>query len=138
MANIEQLNNLRVNTILKSMRYLTKVGCNKSQKTEKLLASQSRPILCKPIVGSLPCSSVHGILQARTLEWVAVPFPRRYSQPRDQTQVSYIAGGFFTVWATMEALRRLKLSQINSKNVKIWPNLWKVSNAHLNNTRIKN
>ena len=117
MANIEQLNNLRVNTILKSMRYLTKVGCNKSQKTEKLLASQSRPILCNPIVGSLPGSSVHGILQARTLEWVAGPFPRRYSQPRDQTQVSYIAGGFFTVWATMEALKRLKLSQINSKNV---------------------
>ena len=48
--------------------------------------------------------SVHGILQARILEWVAVPSSRGSSQPRDQTQVSRIAGGFFTNWATREAL----------------------------------
>ena len=47
---------------------------------------------------------VHGILQARTLEWVAFPFPRGSSQSRDQTQVSHIAGRFFTSWATREAL----------------------------------
>ena len=41
-------------------------------------------------------SSVHGILQARILEWVAIPFFRVSSQPRDQTQVSHIAGRFFT------------------------------------------
>ena len=46
---------------------------------------------------------VHGILQARILEWVAFPFSRGSSQPRDQTQVSHIAGGFFTSWATREA-----------------------------------
>ena len=46
---------------------------------------------------------VHGILQARTLEWVAIPFFRRSSQPSDRTQVSCIAGGFFTSWATREA-----------------------------------
>ena len=46
---------------------------------------------------------VHGILQARILEWVAVPFSRGSSQPRDQTQVSHIAGGFFTTWAIREA-----------------------------------
>ena len=40
--------------------------------------------------------TVHGILQARILEWVALPFSRRSSQPRDQTQVSYTAGEFFT------------------------------------------
>ena len=40
--------------------------------------------------------TVHGILQARILEWVAVPFSRGSSQPRDRTQVSHIAGGFFT------------------------------------------
>ena len=40
--------------------------------------------------------TVHGILQARILEWVAFPFSRGSSQPRDQTQVSHIAGGFFT------------------------------------------
>ena len=44
--------------------------------------------------------TVHGILQARVLEWVAFPFSRGSSQPRDWTQVSPIAGGFFTSWAT--------------------------------------
>jgi len=44
-----------------------------------------------------------GILQARILEWVAIPFSRGSSQPRDQTQVSSIAGGFFTIWTTREA-----------------------------------
>ena len=48
--------------------------------------------------------TVHGILQARMLEWVAIPFSRASSEPRDQTQVSRIAGKFFTVWATREAL----------------------------------
>ena len=45
--------------------------------------------------------TVHGILQARILEWVAFPFSRGSSQPRDQTQVSHIAGGFFTSWALL-------------------------------------
>ena len=53
---------------------------------------------------SLPGSSVRGILQARILEWAAVPFSRGSSQPRDWTQVLRIAGGFFTVWATREAM----------------------------------
>ena len=44
----------------------------------------------------------HGTLQARTLEWVAIPFSRGSSQLRDQTQVSRIAGRFFTSWATRE------------------------------------
>ena len=47
--------------------------------------------------------TVHGILQARTLEWVAVPFSRGFSRPRDQTQVSRITSRFFTSWATREA-----------------------------------
>ena len=46
---------------------------------------------------------VHGILQARILEWVAFPFSRGSSQVRDWTQVSLIAGRFFTCWATREA-----------------------------------
>ena len=53
---------------------------------------------------SLPGSSVHGILQARILEWVAFPFSRGSSQPRDWTQVARIVG-IFTIWATREALR---------------------------------
>ena len=39
--------------------------------------------------------TVHGILESRIMEWVAFPFSRRSSQPRDQTQVSHIAGRFF-------------------------------------------
>ena len=50
-----------------------------------------------------PWTAVHGILQARILEWVAFLFSRGSSQPRDQTQVSRISGGFFTSWATREA-----------------------------------
>ena len=47
--------------------------------------------------------TVHGILQATVLEWVDFPFSRRSSQPKDQTQVSHIAGEFLTSWATREA-----------------------------------
>ena len=54
---------------------------------------------------SLPGSSVHGILQARILEWVAISFSRGTSPPRDWTQVSHIAGRCFTLWATREALQ---------------------------------
>ena len=46
--------------------------------------------------------TIHGILQARMLEWVAFPFSRVSSQPRDQTQVSHIAGRLFTSWAMRE------------------------------------
>jgi len=53
------------------------------------------PTFCNPRDYSPPCSSVHGIFQARTLEWVAIPFSRGSSQPRDGTQVSCIAGRFF-------------------------------------------
>ena len=48
------------------------------------------------------CSSVHGILQARILEWVAISFSREYSQPREQTQIFYVAGSLLTVLATRE------------------------------------
>ena len=54
---------------------------------------------------SPPGSSAHGILQARMLEWVAMPFSRESSRPRYQTFVSCIAGRFCTIWATNEALK---------------------------------
>ena len=64
--------------------------------------SQSCLTLCGPMDCSPPGSSVHGILQARILEWVAIPFSRASSQPRDPTWVTCIAGRFFTIWATRE------------------------------------
>ena len=59
--------------------------------------------LCYPMDCSPPGSSVHGISQARVLEWVAISSTRGSSQPRDQTQVSHIAGRHFTIWAIREA-----------------------------------
>ena len=64
----------------------------------KVKVAQMCPTLCNP----MDCT-VHGILQARILEWVALPFSRGSSQPRDRTLVSHIAGRLFTVWATREA-----------------------------------
>ena len=60
--------------------------------------AQLCPTLCDPMD-----YTVHGILQARILEWVAVPFSRRSSQHRDRTQGSRMAGRFFTSWITREA-----------------------------------
>ena len=60
------------------------------------LVTQSCPILCNPMDCSPPGSSVHGILQARILEWIVIPFSRGSSQPKDQTWVFCTAGGFFT------------------------------------------
>ena len=61
-----------------------------------MLVAQSCPTLRDPMDCRPPSSSVHGILQARKLEWVALPFSMRLYQSRDQTFISYIAGGFFT------------------------------------------
>ena len=63
---------------------------------------------------SLPGSSVPGILQAGILEWVAISFSRRSSQPRDRTWVSHIAGRRFTIWATRKVKTAYKKSQIRA------------------------
>ena len=63
---------------------------------------KSCPTLCNPMGCSLPGSSIHGIFQARVLEWVAISFFRGSSWPRDRTQVFCIAGRHFTIWATWE------------------------------------
>ena len=67
------------------------------------LVAELCPTLCDPKDCSPPGFSVHGILQVRILEWFAMPLSRGSSQPGDWTQVSCIAGGFFTIWATREA-----------------------------------
>ena len=80
----------------------------------KVKVLQSCLNLCDP----MDCT-VHGILQARILEWVAFSFSRGSSQPRDWTQFSHIAGRFFTSWATREAQavlwRRAKPSRTNTQ-----------------------
>ena len=58
---------------------------------------QSCRTLCNPMDCSPPGSSIHGILQTRILEWVAISFSRESSQPRDQTQVSHISGRRFNL-----------------------------------------
>ena len=64
--------------------------------------AQSCPTLCDPMGCSLPGSSVHGIFQARVLEWIAISFSRGSSQPRDRIRVSRIVDRRVTVWATRE------------------------------------
>ena len=71
---------------------------------------QSCPTLCDPMD-----YTVHGILQARILQWVAFPFSRVSSQPRDRTQVSHIAGRFFTSWA-QEKLKKTGVGSLSSRS----------------------
>ena len=74
--------------------------------------AQSCPTVCDP------CTiTVHGILQARILEWVAIPFSRGSSQPRHQIQVSCIAGKFFTSWA----IREVFSPKINTQDFIVFP-----------------
>ena len=80
--------------------------CDSSTKESKsvshsVVSNSLQPMDCSP-----PGSSVHGILQARILEWVAIPFSRRSSQPRGQTWVFCIAGRFLTIWAAKVSLNR--------------------------------
>ena len=83
---------------------------------------QSRPTLCNPMDCSPPGSSVHGVLQARMLEWVAMPFSRGSSWPRDWTRISYVscADGFLTTSTTREAL-------YNGLESTKWPGIYFIS-----------
>ena len=85
---------------LPEMKFTLKKDCRQGESESE--AAQSCPTLCDPMDCSLSESSVHGILQARILEWIAISFSRGCSQPRDRTQVSRIAGRRFTIWATRE------------------------------------
>ena len=74
--------------------------------------AQSCPNSLGPMDCSLSGSSIHGIFQARMLEWIAISFSRGSSWPRNQTLVSRIAGRRFTVWATREAKWSESLSHV--------------------------
>ena len=80
----------------------------------KVLAPQLYPTFCNPMDCSPPGSSVHGILQARILEWVAIPFSRGYFQTRDQSWISHTAGRFFINWDTKCSIKAVWL-QMNFK-----------------------
>ena len=71
---------------------------------------------CNPMDYSPPGSSVHRILQARILEWVAIPFSRESSWLRDWTCVSHIVGRFFTIWITRED-NQCKWAYYNCSNI---------------------
>ena len=79
--------------ILKKVMFVNALHYVSENEIRSVLSDSLRPMDC----------IVHVILQARILAWVAFPFSRRSSQPRDQTQVFHIAGRFFTSWATREA-----------------------------------
>ena len=68
-----------------------------------MFVAQSCLTLCNPMDSSPPGSSFHGILQAKILEQIVIPFSRRSSWSWDQTQVFCISGRLFTIWATREA-----------------------------------
>ena len=91
--------------------------------------AQSRLSLCNPMDCSLPGSSIHGILQARILEWVAISYSRGSSQPRDQTRISYIASRFFPVWATRKTHVRLgsEMEVKSLSHVRLFVTPWTVA-----------
>ena len=107
----------------------------------KVLVSQSCPTLCDLMDCSPLGSSVHGMLQVRILEWVAVPFSRGSSRPRDQTRVSYgscIAGGFFTVWGPVACNSFGRVVYIQSSTWKSTSPLWTLSQGYFLRVRLSN
>ena len=85
----------------------TGVGCHFLLQCMKVKSESEVTQLCLTLSDSMDCSlpgsSVHGIFQARVLEWIAISFSRGSSRPRNRTWVSHIVGRRFTVWATREA-----------------------------------
>ena len=79
------------NKMITSKALFSHVPSQFSETLVKVLVTQLCPTLCDPTDYSLPGSSVHGISQARILEWVAIFFSRRSSWPRDGTCISYIS-----------------------------------------------
>ena len=79
----------------------------------KVLAAQSCLTFCNPMDCIPPGAFVHGILQARILEWVAVPLSKGSSRPRYGTHVYCTVGRFFTVWATREVCQGCLLYAIH-------------------------
>ena len=90
------------------------------------LVAQSCPTLCDPMDCSLPGSSVHGILQARILKWVAMPSSRASSRPRYWSQVSCSAGGSLLseppIWLYNEGVKWMEMLFL-LKKLMLWEHL---------------
>ena len=84
-------------------------------KWSKVKVAQLCPTLCNPTA-----YTVHGIFQARILEWVVFSFSRGSSQPRGWSKVSHIAGGFFTSWAIREAQGRSGTIYLKGNKRRSW------------------
>ena len=98
-----------VETPIHSVRYFTYFLLHffPMESTVVVFVTQSCP-LCDTMDFTWPCSSVHGIFQARILDWVAIPFSRQSSQPRHRTQFSCIAGRILTILPVL----KLRLSML--------------------------
>ena len=100
-------------------------------KKVKMKVAQSCQNLCNTMD-----YAVNGILQARILEWVAIPFCRGSSQPRDQTQVSHIAGRFFTSRATREAQEYWKERKKESEVAQLCSIVWDPMDCSLSGSSV--
>ena len=89
-----------------------------------MLITQLCLILCDPVDCSPPGSNVHGIIQARLLEWVAIPFSGGSSWPRDWTQVFCVAGWFFAIWATTDLAPSKKIVPIYIPSNRGYMSFW--------------
>ena len=102
-----------------SIEVLTTIAWKKKVK----LKSLSHVWLCNPMDCSLTGSSIHGIFQARILEWVAISFSWGSSRPRDRTQVFCVSGRLFTIWGTRETLQ-LHAAAAAAKSLQSCPTLY--------------
>ena len=123
------------NTLRQTQLYLLSQCFSKVSELQ-VLVTQLCLTVCDPMDYSPPGFSVHGILQARILEWVAIPFSRGSSLCRDQTQVSCIAGRCFTVWAPGKSETALLLRSENLREINWWAHghrvsQWNVSGINL-------
>ena len=100
-----------------------------------VLVNQSCPVLCHPVDCSPPGSSVHGILQARILEWVAIPLSRGSSQSRDQTWVSCIASLVAQVVKNLPAMQEAQVrflgQETQEKGLPSWRREWQHTSVFL-------
>ena len=103
-----------------SVSVMSPLNCGNSPYEEnESEVTVSWPTFCDPMDCNLPDSSIHGIFQARILEWVAISFSKGSSQPRDWTWVSHTAGRLFTIWATGE-------TESNFETLGLVPNMEKM------------